>query len=130
VTLQREAIAATRPDVVVGSSWGGAVACALLVEGGWSGPTVLLAPAMGAVQDLIDPAGTPALLAALGAAAARAPIVLFHDPADPEVDARYSRALAEGSPATLHEAPGDGHRLRALLEAGRLLTAIEALARG
>jgi len=33
------------PDVVVGSSWGGAVALACIQTGVWYGPTLLLAPA-------------------------------------------------------------------------------------
>ena len=34
-----------QPDVLVGSSFGGAVALALLQQQRWSGPTLLLAPA-------------------------------------------------------------------------------------
>ena len=39
------AIAEHAPRVVVGSSYGGAVATKLLLDGIWSGPTVLIAPA-------------------------------------------------------------------------------------
>ncbi|HEY1099337.1 MAG TPA: alpha/beta hydrolase, partial [Myxococcota bacterium] len=40
-----EAIQQTRPDVVVGSSFGGGLAMQLQHEGHWRGPMVLLAPA-------------------------------------------------------------------------------------
>jgi hypothetical protein len=36
-----------QPDIVVGSSWGGAVALELVAKGSWTGPTLLLAPAHG-----------------------------------------------------------------------------------
>ena len=36
------------PDVVVGSSWGGAVALRCLEDGLWAGPSLLLAPAVSA----------------------------------------------------------------------------------
>ena len=42
VETQRAALESFRPDVLVGSSFGGAVAVALLQRGLWSGPTLLL----------------------------------------------------------------------------------------
>ena len=38
-----------RVDVVVGYSWGGGIACWLLADNGWRGPTLLLAPAVTAM---------------------------------------------------------------------------------
>lgn len=127
VAVQRDAVSAFQPTVVVGSSWGGAVACSLMVDGAWTGPTVLLAPAMGLVQDRIDPAETPALMAALVEVADHTPLVMFHDPDDDVVPIQYSRELAGTSTATLHEAPGAGHRLLATLEDGRLEAALRTL---
>lgn len=46
---QRAAILSFKPDVVVGSSWGGGIATYLMMEGAWCGPTVLLAPAGGII---------------------------------------------------------------------------------
>jgi hypothetical protein len=46
VELQREAIIREQPDIVVGSSWGGAVAVELMRAEIWRGPTILLAPAV------------------------------------------------------------------------------------
>jgi len=45
VAVQRRAIETFRPDVLVGSSFGGAVAVALLQTKAWRGPTLLLAQA-------------------------------------------------------------------------------------
>ena len=44
----------TPPDVVVASSWGGAVAHLMIHRRMWAGPTVLLAPAMAKVASLVD----------------------------------------------------------------------------
>ena len=43
--LQREALAAFKPDVIVGSSFGGALCLDLISRGFWRGPAVLLCPA-------------------------------------------------------------------------------------
>ena len=45
VKVHAATIAREKPDVLVGSSFGGAVALALLERGMWRGPTLLLAPA-------------------------------------------------------------------------------------
>ena len=43
--VQREAVHTHKPDIVVASSFGGAMAQMLLARGEWAGPTLLLAPA-------------------------------------------------------------------------------------
>ena len=48
------AIDSFKPDIIVGSSFGGAVCQLLLQQGVWVGPTLLLAPALRRVVDLID----------------------------------------------------------------------------
>ncbi len=48
--VQRRHLAATPVDVVVGSSFGGAIAVELLRAGHWRGPTVLLCPAYALVS--------------------------------------------------------------------------------
>ena len=45
LAVQREALARFGPDVLVGSSYGGALVVALLQRGDWRGPTLLLAQA-------------------------------------------------------------------------------------
>ncbi len=75
IVRQAEVLESFRPDMLVGSSFGGAIAVALLAQGLWTGPTLLLAQAAlrydaqarlpqnvtvwlvhGLQDDLIDPA--------------------------------------------------------------------------
>ena len=111
--------AAIGPDtrLVIGSSFGGAVLLRLLVEGGWAGPSLLLA---GAGPKLTPhralPAGVPALL--------------VHGVHDDVVPIDDSRALAVSSAtATLWEVD-DGHRLGTILHDGTLARAIAHLIGG
>ena len=81
VALQADALAISRPDVLVGSSFGAAVAVALLQRGLWRGATLLLAQAAlrrGARADL--PPGVP--------------IWLVHGLRDELIDIEDSRRLA------------------------------------
>lgn len=110
VALQAEAIERFRPDVVVGSSYGGAVLCALLRARKYEGPTLLLAPA--ALK--LDPgARIPAGV----------PTVIVHGLHDDVVPIEDSRALARtGTPGAvvLHEVHDD-HRLTRTVASGRLV---------
>ena len=86
VEVQRAALAATPADVLVGSSWGGAVAATLLADGSWSGPTLLLCPALRALDkwvggcngwpELASEGGGYAQLAALPAATKEACLIV------------------------------------------------------
>eukprot|EP00747_Dinoflagellata_sp_TGD_P178571 gnl/TRDRNA2_/TRDRNA2_27702_c0_seq1.p1 gnl/TRDRNA2_/TRDRNA2_27702_c0~~gnl/TRDRNA2_/TRDRNA2_27702_c0_seq1.p1 ORF type:complete len:256 (+),score=32.93 gnl/TRDRNA2_/TRDRNA2_27702_c0_seq1:81-848(+) len=49
VRIARAAVRSFEPDLVMGFSWGGGVACWLLAEGGWCGPTLMLAPTVKAM---------------------------------------------------------------------------------
>ncbi|MBX2800587.1 MAG: hypothetical protein KTR31_23105 [Myxococcales bacterium] len=116
VQVQREALRTHQPAVVIGSSWGGAVLAELIAEGAWTGPTVLLAPAIRRAQLAIDPDRYPALVKALRAHGRRAPVHVFHDPEDPVVPYQGSLDLAQGGDVHLHPVPGGGHRLLPVLE--------------
>jgi predicted esterase len=102
--LQAERIAAFQPDVLVGSSFGGAVAVALLQQGVWRGPTVLLAPAVRhfAIEPVL-PGGVA--------------VTIVHGKADDVVDIETSRVLAgSGAPGRVRLLEvDDGHRLESLL---------------
>ena len=52
--VQRAALRRFKPDVVMGSSFGGGMAQLLLARGEWAGPTVLLAPAGEQVASYYD----------------------------------------------------------------------------
>ena len=94
--VEREA-----PDVVIGSSFGGAVAAALVQRGKWRGPTLLLAPALGHLGlERTLPAG--------------ARVAIVHGTRDAVVPIDDSRELARNAGLELVEVD-DEHRLEGLL---------------
>jgi pimeloyl-ACP methyl ester carboxylesterase len=105
VEVQRALLAANQVDVVVGSSFGGAVSLELLRSGAWKGPTVLLCPAHRLV------AGR-AWLAAPSLPADASRVVVVHGRQDETVPLDHSRSLVKGTAAKLIEVD-DGHRLAA-----------------
>jgi len=109
VATQATQIAARPPDALVGSSFGGAVALALLQRGLFSGPTVLLAPAhvhFGVEGRIPD----------------RLRVLVVHGSRDAVVPIDDSRALARtGTPGRVELVEvDDEHRLATLLERDRL----------
>ena len=106
--LQREALAAFEPDVIVGSSFGGALCLDLISRGFWTGPAVLLCPAHRKImhRDIkvwldIRTGG---------------PYILVHGKRDTIVDIADSRAVlakAQTACASLVEVD-DGHGLKTL----------------
>jgi pimeloyl-ACP methyl ester carboxylesterase len=105
-----------RPDLLIGSSFGGAVAVALLTRKLWRGPTLLLAQA--ALH--YDPAAR---------LPAGVPVTLVHGLRDDVVPIEESRRLAATAPesATLVEVD-DGHRLSALVVSGELVELVRRAA--
>ena len=105
------------PDVVAGSSFGGAVAVALLQRGHWSGPTLLLAQAA-LLYDLPPelPAGVPVWIA--------------HGSGDDVVPPEHSRRLAAtGDPALVRLVEvDDDHSLHASVADGSLVEWVRGLA--
>lgn len=115
VACARDALRAAGPDIVVGSSFGGAIALALLQRGVWCGPTLLLAPAGASqgLQQLLPPGN--------------ARVVIVHAVGDDLVPVEDSRALAQTGVADrvrLIEVEDD-HALGAFVESGRLVALVE-----
>lgn len=110
VAQQQIALEEFRPDVIVGSSFGGAVAVALLQRGLWHGPTLLLAQA-----------------ALRGRLACKLPedvrIWLVHGTRDDIVDPEDSRRLARcGTPGLVRLLEvDDDHVLKASVQNGLLV---------
>ena len=104
-------------DVLAGSSFGGAVAVALLQRGHWTGPTLLLAQAA-LFYDL--PAELPPGV----------PIWIVHGLRDDLVPPEHSRRLAAaGDPATVRLIEvDDDHSLHASVEDGSLVGWVRGLA--
>lgn len=118
VQLQADTIARFKPHVLVGSSFGGAVALALLQRGQWSGPTLLLAQAGTRV-------GLPAVLPA------GVPVWIVHGIHDEVIDPADSfRLAAHGAPALVKLIEvDDDHSLRASVADGDLVHWVSELAR-
>lgn len=116
VAIRAATEAGRGPDVVVGSSFGGAIAVALLARGLWRGPTLLLAQAaqkLGVVDPL--PEGVH--------------VSLVHGVHDAIVPIEDSRALSRTGTlglVTLEEVD-DEHRLSSLVASGRLAELVREL---
>ncbi|MCC6900197.1 MAG: hypothetical protein IT377_14555 [Polyangiaceae bacterium] len=116
IRTQAEALATHRPDVLVGSSFGGAGALALVQRALWRGPTLLLAPAhahFGVAPEV--PAGVA--------------ITIVHGTRDDVCPIEHSRALAQSPRVRLVEVDDD-HRLSSLLEGDALAGFVRGLGRG
>ena len=117
VEVQREAIKSFRPDVLVGSSFGGAIAVALLAAGAWRGPTLLLA------QAAIHYDATATLPPDLT-------VWLAHGTRDERIPVSHSRQLAAtGTPDRIRLLEvDDDHPLHASVENGDLLDWVRQIA--
>lgn len=103
VDVQRRLLASHSVDVVLGSSFGGAVSLELLATGLWAGPTVLLCPA----QQLV---ATRAWRPSPTIPSTAQQVLVVHARQDAVVPVEHSRRLVKGTSATLHEVDDD-HRL-------------------
>jgi pimeloyl-ACP methyl ester carboxylesterase len=115
VALQGAKLLERPPEVLVGSSFGGAVALALLVRGHYAGPTLLLAPAHRhyGVREII-PNGVP--------------VIVVHGTRDDIVSVEGSRALTKtGTPGLVRLVEvDDEHRLGTLVETDALANLVRA----
>jgi uncharacterized protein len=117
VAVQAAALREFDPHVLVGSSYGGAIAVELLQSGVWRGPTLLLAQA---ALRRRQPAALPEGVA----------VWLVHGTRDEIIDPEDSRVLARSgslSRVRLIEVD-DVHALHTTVEDGRLVAWIEELA--
>jgi alpha/beta superfamily hydrolase len=110
IRVHELALASFRPDLLIGSSFGGAVAVALLERGLWRGPTLLLAQAARYY--------TPSCRLPDGIR-----VTLVHARQDEIVDIDGSRALARTGTSELVELieVDDDHQLTALAATGDLI---------
>lgn len=117
VALHAATLARFRPHVLVGSSFGGAVAVALLQRGLWRGPTLLLAQA--AQRQGLSAEIPPDVT-----------VRLVHARGDELVPLEESRALARsGTPGRVELLEvDDDHALHAAVERGDLVRWVRELA--
>ncbi len=103
VAVQKKMLKTNAIDVVVGSSFGGAVALELMRQGAWSGRTVLLCPAQRLVAQRTGRSAPPL-------PPENAQVVVVHGRRDETVPLFHSRDLVKGTRATFIEV-NDTHRL-------------------
>ena len=117
VALQARELEAFRPQLLIGSSFGGAVVVALLARGLWRGETLLLAQAS---RHYLPQPRLPAGV----------PVTLVHGREDEIVDIADSRALAAtGEPGSVELIEvDDDHQLSGMLQSGSLLELVRRLA--
>lgn len=115
--IQRAALRAQPFDLLMGSSYGGAIGLLLLQSGDWTGPSLLLCPAWRLVAKKSFDSPPPPLSALPAAVSARTLVV--HGRTDETVPYADSEALVEGSAATLLSVE-DGHRLDEAVQIGSL----------
>ncbi len=118
VVVQETGISSFHPDVLIGSSFGGAVAVELLHRGAWKGPTLLLAQAAfrtGTRTSL--PSGCV--------------VWIVHGTNDEVVDIDDSRRLAQTGSSQLVRLieVDDDHSLHDMVADGRLVDLVRAIAK-
>jgi len=118
LAVQRHALAENAIDVVVGSSFGGAIALELVSREEWKGPTVLLCPA----QRLL---ANRARLTPTTLPPTRAQVLVVHGRQDEVVPIEHSRQLTTGTLARLLEVDDD-HRLTTTATAANFRVWVEA----
>jgi predicted esterase len=117
VLAQAAALKSFQPDLLIGSSFGGAVAVALLARGLWRGPTLLLAQA---ARYYAPEAALPQGVR----------VTLVHAPEDEVVDIEGSRALARTGTPSLVELieVEDDHALSGLVAREELIAIVRRAA--
>ena len=118
VAVQTEVVRDFDPHVLVGSSYGGAIAVAMLQRGLWRGPTLLLAQA---ALRRRQPAELPEDVS----------VWLIHGTRDEIIDCEDSRLLARaGTPGRVRLIEiDDVHSLHTTVEDGRLVEWVRELGR-
>lgn len=124
--------------LVIGSSWGGAIALCLLGRGDWKGPTLLIAPALKLIlrhrSNNIDTVRRQvdtwyqSILAHLPEISQRTKIIVIHGDRDDTVPLEDSQELCEVIGAKLVVVSGGDHRLNDyLLEQNQLQAWIDRM---
>ncbi|KAI9032346.1 hypothetical protein DFJ74DRAFT_654151 [Hyaloraphidium curvatum] len=130
IEMQRRAVAEFKPSVIVGSSFGGAIAVDLIVEGTWKGPTLLLACAhgmLGRAMANLAPGGAPYQVPTLPAGV---PVLMVHatkDPVVPFADSLDLLANAEDKASVRLLEVDDTHGLRKQVQEDLLFGHVEEI---
>jgi alpha/beta superfamily hydrolase len=116
VEVQEQAIRDHKPDLVIGSSFGGAVVARCLERGSWKGPTLLLAAAVRRLDpELVLPRGVP--------------VWIVHGLDDAVIDPEDSRHLAAtGRPEDVRLIEtNDDHSLHSWVKSGQFVDLVREI---
>ena len=113
-----------REGVLIGSSWGGAVATLAIARGLWKGPAVLIAPAYFAVTGRFgaySPENAPAAVYSAMSQRLKSGdyvgrVIIVHGTADERIPIEHSRTMAAATGIQLVEIDGGDHSMRCLME--------------
>ena len=135
VEIQTEALNQKTPDVLVGSSWGGLVATVLLAERLWSGPCILLCPAIWIFERRLPNAQRLKEHGRIGdklverlsllPESTRDQMLLIHGTDDPTIPIQDSITLSVRTGIKLERIPNGTHGLGVIAKDGRLRQYIE-----
>eukprot|EP01084_Bolivina_argentea_P065778 119913_1 len=128
IDIQVNALNKYKPDLIIGSSWGGNVTTELLKRNLWNGPTILLCPAYYAYQKYINFNENIESLDAFNARALKLGLtnkkkhLIVHGDIDEVVSVDHSKLLYEFNPNNfdLIIVPNDNHRLTGLTTSDEL----------
>ena len=118
-----------RDGVVIGSSWGGAVATLAIARGLWKGPAVLIAPAYSAAMarfGAYSPENGLVTVHALISERLKSSdysgqVIIVHGTADETIPIEHSREMAVTTGIRLVEVEGADHSMRCLFQDGGTL---------
>jgi len=109
-----------QPDVLIGSSWGGAIALVCIAKGHYKGPVVLVAPALRRICELGAQIDWEEIYDAVAKSGCQ--IVVYHGTADNVIPFGHSEELRERcANVTLVPVEGGDHRLDTPLVTGDVL---------
>lgn len=127
IAIQEKAILDFKPNVIVGSSYGGAITCELIRRGIWTGPTILLAPAYNKILESTRISEREDHLEKIRESSHHHSLLIFHDPRDSVVPYEDSVTLAKNSNIELISPDAGGHRLLGILEDSQLFEKLRKL---
>ena len=118
-------------DCVVGSSWGGAVAAALLAEGCWKGPTILMCPALRQKDRWCEDGYRSSAQVTLTIAAlppeVKSQCLIVHGTADKTVPLEDSKLLSEATGIQLEVIENGTHGLDNIMHNGQLANYVKRI---
>mmetsp|Transcript_27858 Transcript_27858/g.67723 ORF Transcript_27858/g.67723 Transcript_27858/m.67723 type:complete len:247 (+) Transcript_27858:32-772(+) len=127
--IARNTLKTVNPDAVVAFSWGGCLACLLLREGAWRGPTLLLAPAYDLILEKAMLPRPQELIPADQQRNLRDKVLIVHSDSDQIVPIEKSKTLAAANGFLFEKVSKEKHAMFGLAQGGKLLGMLRSVAK-